>query len=37
MEHPEISLSHLQDTMALSDKDLERRLIEDLRVAGMAE
>ena len=37
MEHPEITLSHIQDTMVVSDKELERRLIEDLRAAGMAE
>jgi tetratricopeptide (TPR) repeat protein len=37
MENPEITLSHLQDTMAISDKGLERRLVEDLRAAGMAE
>ena len=37
MESPEITLSQIQDTMAINDKDLERRLIEDLRGAGMAE
>ena len=37
MENPEITLSHMQDTLSLSDKVLERRLIEDLRAAGMAE
>jgi adenylate cyclase len=37
MEKPEISLSHLRNTLAISDLDLERRLIEDLRAAGMAE
>lgn len=37
MEHPEISLSHLQNVMAISDEALEHRFIEDLRTAGMSE
>ena len=37
VEHPEITITHLKKVLALNDKDLQRRLFEDLRTAGMAE
>jgi len=37
ISHPEITLSHMQQTLPISDNELRNRLLNDLRSAGMAE
>jgi tetratricopeptide (TPR) repeat protein len=37
VSHPEITLSHLQQTLPIADAELMQRLISDLRSAGIAE
>jgi tetratricopeptide (TPR) repeat protein len=35
--HPEMTLSHLQQTLPISDGELRNRLLNDLRSAGISE
>jgi tetratricopeptide (TPR) repeat protein len=37
MSHPEITMSHLRQVLPISDTELEDRLLNDLRSAGIAE
>jgi adenylate cyclase len=37
ISHPEITLSHLQQTLPISDAELRNRLLTDLRSAGISE
>jgi hypothetical protein len=37
VSHPEITLSHLRQTLPISDAELMDRLVNDLRSAGLTE